>query len=553
MKKLILVAMILLFAVFARAADQSIYIDSSASAGGDGSESTPYDAFSDINWTTGGANSIFDWVATGDDVYINVEGVIRDMLTCGTDGSSAHPITIKNYGPGSVISGAQVILNAFFTKTAGRTNVYETSFDLSGFGSNFLEPMVWEDDDRLSEQTGIADTDTNPGSFYYDSGNTKMYVHAANSSSVSTNDQIYEFPQDYSNMDFNGKDYIILDGVDCIKTSGNDTSTVGGIVIEGDHNIIRNLKTYDHRRHSLIFNQEAEDNEVYNVDIYDAYTSAAAVFYGTSLNSTTNNVLRDSRLWNGTANGVLYIHGLGGDSTFTTNNTIENCDIYRTAGYWTTPTDALATFKGDSNTLQACKIYGESKAYGLDLNGASGTKIIGNIIDAVDMIKNPIYIRTDSENSEIYHNLIKDGSATYYAVQFGSTGCKFKNNILSNQDRGIYVVAGMDTDFESDYNINHSDTMVNFGNWLGATKSTLALWRSASSQDSSSSIEDPLLKSDGRLQKTSPAIDTGTWIETVNMEGQTDTRGKKVHSIPNRGYDQGAGASTKSRFFRIGG
>ena len=52
----------------------NIFLDSEAETGGNGSPSYPYDTFADINWTTGGTNSIFDWVAAGDDVYINLQG-----------------------------------------------------------------------------------------------------------------------------------------------------------------------------------------------------------------------------------------------------------------------------------------------------------------------------------------------------------------------------------------------------------------------------------------------------------------------------------------------
>lgn len=80
-------------------ATESIYIDSTAGTGGDGSESTPYDSLSDINWTTGGANSVYDWVAAGKDVFINLSGTFTGTyFNIPTDGTSDHPITIQSYG-----------------------------------------------------------------------------------------------------------------------------------------------------------------------------------------------------------------------------------------------------------------------------------------------------------------------------------------------------------------------------------------------------------------------------------------------------------------------
>lgn len=101
MKKLFLTLIILLFASPLWGADQNIYLDNAGA--GAGSEGDPYGAFSEINWTTGGANSIFDWVAAGDDVNINLKkGVTwREQLTIGTSGASGHPITIQAYSSGA--------------------------------------------------------------------------------------------------------------------------------------------------------------------------------------------------------------------------------------------------------------------------------------------------------------------------------------------------------------------------------------------------------------------------------------------------------------------
>jgi len=88
-----------------------IYID--GATGGDGSLATPYSDFASINWTTGGDNSVFDAVAAGKDVTINLKkGVTwREQMTVGASGSAAHPVTVQAYGEGAdpIINGADVI------------------------------------------------------------------------------------------------------------------------------------------------------------------------------------------------------------------------------------------------------------------------------------------------------------------------------------------------------------------------------------------------------------------------------------------------------------
>lgn len=80
-----------------------IYIDASAAGGGDGSEILPYNSFSSINWSTGGDNSIADWVAAKNDVFINLKRdtvMLNEALNPTINGAPFHPITIQPYGVG---------------------------------------------------------------------------------------------------------------------------------------------------------------------------------------------------------------------------------------------------------------------------------------------------------------------------------------------------------------------------------------------------------------------------------------------------------------------
>jgi len=120
-----------------------IYID--GTTGGVGSEADPLSAFSDINWTTGGDNSVYDAVAAGKDVTINLKrGVTwREQLTVGASGSAAHPITIQAYGEGAkpIINGA-VIYDSWTgegevvvldkASTAGSNKIFNTALRAIG-------------------------------------------------------------------------------------------------------------------------------------------------------------------------------------------------------------------------------------------------------------------------------------------------------------------------------------------------------------------------------------------------------------------------------------
>ena len=107
----LIIGLMLLVGSQAFGADQNIYLDNAGA--GAGTEGDPYGAFAEINWTTGGANSIFDWVAADDDVVINLKkgATWREQMTVQTSGVAGHPITIQSYGAGAdpIINGADIV------------------------------------------------------------------------------------------------------------------------------------------------------------------------------------------------------------------------------------------------------------------------------------------------------------------------------------------------------------------------------------------------------------------------------------------------------------
>jgi len=82
-----------------------IYIDSAAAGGGTGALASPYNAFSDINWTTGGDNSVFDYYAGSPTASVNIYlkrgsrwATVMQPTTGGVEG---FPLTFSPYGSGA--------------------------------------------------------------------------------------------------------------------------------------------------------------------------------------------------------------------------------------------------------------------------------------------------------------------------------------------------------------------------------------------------------------------------------------------------------------------
>lgn len=94
----------------------NIYIDVDVGDGGVGSQADPYNEDSDINWTTGDDNSIFDYYNNTPiaSVTINFKrgGEWREQMTVSGLGTAAYPIIIRAYG-----EGARPIFNGSDLKT----------------------------------------------------------------------------------------------------------------------------------------------------------------------------------------------------------------------------------------------------------------------------------------------------------------------------------------------------------------------------------------------------------------------------------------------------
>lgn len=75
-----------------------------------------------------------------------------------------------------------------WTKTGGRTNVYEVAWTSifeasSSFGNTFRSTSsVEHNGTTLSSQSSTADVDSNAGSFWHDTANDKLYIHTTDSS-----------------------------------------------------------------------------------------------------------------------------------------------------------------------------------------------------------------------------------------------------------------------------------------------------------------------------------------------------------------------------------
>ena len=92
-----------------------IYIDESVSPGGVGSLADPYSDFSEINWSTGGDNSVYDYYNNTPTASVTINEKRseewRQQMIVGASGTATYPIVVQAYGAGNdpIISGMREV------------------------------------------------------------------------------------------------------------------------------------------------------------------------------------------------------------------------------------------------------------------------------------------------------------------------------------------------------------------------------------------------------------------------------------------------------------
>lgn len=160
------------------------YVDSSKAPGGNGLSSAT--AFS----TLAAVGAV---VQAGDAIGLAKGSHFDDTL----DLSALTGCTVSTYGAGAapVIDCSQAIANVSFSKTAGRTNVYQAAVTIESDASKTWV-SAWENDTRLVRVADVATCDATPGSYVPSADNTDnitLYIHPAGSGNPITNGKTYEY------------------------------------------------------------------------------------------------------------------------------------------------------------------------------------------------------------------------------------------------------------------------------------------------------------------------------------------------------------------------
>lgn len=206
-------------------------------------------------------------ISDGDRIGLARGSTWREQLTITVDN-----VKVGAYGAGNkpIIDCRDAIPNASFTKTVGRTNVYEVSLspDLVNPGT---WNSTWEGTTRLVRATSIANCDATPGSYIPTSdilAPITMYIHATDSSDITANGKVYQYAHRQFSLESYGFTGVEVKGINTIGNLGVD-----GSIRMGSRSRIIDCLVEEGNKHNIYF---GDGSYLQNVVTHNAYYGGAS-------------------------------------------------------------------------------------------------------------------------------------------------------------------------------------------------------------------------------------------------------------------------------------
>lgn len=539
---LILSVFLSIFLSFSFAADQpdfpDIYIDEGCAGTHVGSLANPYDDLADINWTTGGDNSIFDYLADAPSqsptIHLNMGDEWREKMTIGCSGTATYPIIITSYGSGAdpIINGADLV-----------TTWSDEGGDIWSATLTTEPSQVFFDGTRgVNDLAPDAEFD-----WYWDTN--VLYCYSTEDPDTAYTSPGVEASVRTRIIDGNDQNYLTFDGVHLkySKEHGLYNRDDADNIIDY---IIQNCTSEYHYRNGINLKIDASSKTITGVSINNNVVryngpneGAGSLGYGILIEGKDANSAVDVQVYQNTINNnaLEAIRVNAGDG----------CDIYKNTCMQNGCHPGRTTSEIMLDSLSnANRIYrnwmekvggGECVFIGSGAVSTGAHEIFYNVMinDGVGGGSGGVSIAYSSDHDcKIYNNV-------FYGVDGGITlggadpinGTVIKNNIFDNLDhQNIRTLAG--STCTSDY--NRFDE--NQGFQIDGVAKTFAEWKTATGQDGNSTEGDPVFidvaNDNYRLNPHSPCVNAGADVSLT-----TDYAGQRVRHTPDIGaYENQANA-----------
>lgn len=445
-------------------------------------------------------------VSSGDFIYLAKGSEWHESFSFFPELDS---VRISNYGAGAlpIIDGSELV--STWTKTTGRTNIYEYSTIIEDEGDAADIP-VYEGENTLFRATNLDQLDTIPGSYFYIANTTTdidFYIHTSNSDNPNSNGLAYYVTVRQPIALHNANNVF---GVHCRRGLDND-----GPIATYRQGALENIIAQDGHKHN-VFNG---GGHIRNVVALDARMQGAggttffvsyenipndlnAIYYNChAVNSRSNEEIDDIG---------FYAHG-------TTNNNkwrkleFYNCTAYRVQSPVNPLTDTLIV---ENCSFQDVKVFNFTNS-NLDTIGKyqyisnnqikiTGEEIgeppqrgmlFGNAFFSDSQTPSQLFRYQSQDTIEFRNNtFVMDNRAIMF--ENGGTGggrCVMYNNVFFGRPQfGAHIDADTLT-YEGDYNVFYAkDRLDGSGSnqiqltYNGISSTTLADWISRTGNDQNS-------------------------------------------------------------------
>jgi len=441
----------------------------------------------------------------GDSILFKRGEVWRDAaLVVPSSGSAGNPITFGAYGTGAnpVINGAN-IFTSWTQEDQGGWYAYWVTSTVNPY-------IVMQNDTRL--QKSATKAGMTPGTHWWDSGNNRVYIRTTGNDNPSGYKmQVAQRPSRAGLIQYNGKSYITIDGIDAIYS--RDACIHNYPFSAGQTNLVaKNLTTSYSAGGQITFGSDTQwvkNITVENVRISEANTlnpggNEAVTFQYSDGCELKNSIIHD-----------FYQEAVD-MKNHTKNCKIHNNHIYNRKSDASYTGPAVYVDGADGNIeIYNNKIHAINPSYwgmAIHTNDEVGGRILGNLLihnneiyDCYEGINIACADSSDVANINIYNN---DIAGMMYGLTFNehllnnlSGTNNVKNNIfwlnrtdIRDMTTGNYAIANL--------TISHNLFKTGYSSSTIGTYSVVT---------STSPFKD-YGNFDFTLVAGSPAIDTGTYV-----------------------------------------
>lgn len=423
----------------------------------------------------------------------------REGMNIALDG-----VGLYAYGTGAapILDGSDVIDNATFSLSAGKSFTYEKTITFDSPGLNTWLNL-FEDDNTLTYQTSSANVESNPGSYYVTShtaGTATLYVHATDSSDVSTNNKIYEFNKRTDVLDFYDSANVTVDVIETRRSNNNNGSFVAGRGATAS-----NCTWRDGTKHNAFFRQDTVVTDCQAIDAYyGSQGSSMVVVADTSPSGATVSFTRvdcTMTTYDATVSGFFWEVVVGGSYV---SITFDGCECTNVTTAFSgsgalavnvTDSPASGGARGaqinDSNPwiIDNCLWKGTNDAI-VAINAANANVTVRNGSDLESSHASPltVYGTNNGISVTVEDSTIRLSNANAVGIYLTGAGISITNNRNLFAGPGDLILGDVETGAGGDTyvgdNNHYADATPRF-RWAGAFVD-FATWKTNTGQDANS-------------------------------------------------------------------